>query len=134
MARKTPLILVIEDDKFLRKAYQSKLTLSGFDVEVAMDGEEGLTKLHTAKPDVILLDLVMAKKTGFDVLEAIKAEGDARLMRIPIIVLTNLSQEAEMRKAKSLGAAEFLVKSNTPINQIVEKIRYHLGKNSKPSP
>lgn len=119
-------VLVVEDDKFLRKAYLSKLTSSGFQVEVAVNGEEGIAKIKELMPDIVLLDLVMVKKTGFDVLAEVRKDPDPRLKKLPIIVLSSLAQESDIRKAMDLGATDFLVKPNTPISMVVDKIKFHL--------
>jgi DNA-binding response OmpR family regulator len=123
MAKK---VLVIEDDKFLRKAYQSKLALSGFEVRSAMNGEEGIAMLKEFVPDAVLLDLVMAKKSGFDVLAEVRRDPELNKRGTPIIVLSSLAQESDIRRAKDLGASDFMVKSNTPINAVVDKINFHL--------
>lgn len=117
-------ILVIEDDKFLRKVYESKLPKEGFVVISAVDGQDGIDKLKQDPPDLVLLDLIMPKKTGFEVLEEIKK--DKKLAKIPILVLSNLGQDEDIDKAKALGAADFLIKSNLAIKEVVEKIKEHL--------
>ena len=117
-------ILVVEDDKFLRKVYESKLPKEGFIVVSAGDGEAGLAAIKKESPDLILLDLIMPKMTGFDVLAAIKK--DPTLAKIPIIVLSNLGQEEDTIKAKALGASDFLIKSNYSIKEVVEKIKNQL--------
>ncbi len=119
-------VLVVEDDKFLRKAYMSKLAASGFKAEVAVNGEEGIAKIKELVPDIVLLDLIMVKKTGFDVLAEVRKDPDPRLKKMPIIVLSSLAQESDVRRAMDLGATEFLVKPNTPINTVIEKIKFHL--------
>lgn len=120
-------ILVVEDDKFLRRVYESKLAKEGFTVVAAQDGDEGFEALKRERPALVLLDLVMARKTGFDVLQSIKDDPDRSLSKIPVIVLSNLGQESDIARAKELGASEYLVKSNTPINAIVDKIKRWLS-------
>lgn len=114
-------ILVIEDDKFLRKVYESKLPKEGFAVISAVDGEDGLNKARTEKIDLILLDLIMPKKTGFEVLEEVKK--DKNLAKIPILVLSNLGQDEDRGRAMALGADDFLIKSNLSIKEVIEKIK-----------
>jgi CheY-like chemotaxis protein len=116
-------ILVVEDDKFLRKVYESKLPKEGFDVVLAVDGVEGLEKLKTEAPDLMLLDLIMPRKSGFEVLEELKA--DKKAARIPILVLSNLGQDEDIERTKNLGATEFLIKSNLSIKEIIEKIKQY---------
>lgn len=117
-------VLIIEDDKFLSKIYKTKLAKEGIDVEFAADGEEGLKKMKSAKPKVILLDLIMPKLDGFGVLEAKKK--DAALKKIPVLVLTNLGQDDDAQRAKKLGAKDFIVKSDSSIKDVVEKIKAYL--------
>ncbi len=119
-------ILVAEDDKFLSKAYAAKLKKESFEVILALNGEEAVQKAKTEKPDIILLDLVMPKKDGFEALADIKK--DKSLKSIPVIILSNLGQEEDIKKGNELGAAGYLVKSNIAIADVVKKIREVLGK------
>lgn len=118
-------ILIAEDDRFLRAAYQAKLTKSGFEIQTATDGEEAIEILKTFTPDLILLDLIMPKKNGFAVLEDISK--NPSLAKIPVIVSTNLGQKEDRDRALSLGAKEFIVKSDISPDQLIEKIRHYLG-------
>lgn len=113
-------ILIAEDDIFLKKILQTKLTLQGFDTILASDGEEALKQILEGKPELVLLDLMMPKKGGFEVLEEIREKYPA--IKIPIIILSNLGQESDIERGKKLGAADYLVKSNFSINAIVDKI------------
>ncbi len=119
-------VLVAEDDRFLIKAYAAKLKKEGFDVLLAVNGEEAVEKAKKEKPDVILLDLVMPKKDGFDALADIKS--DPSLKNIPVVILSNLGQEEDIKRGKDLGAAGYLVKSNIAIADVVKKIKEVLGK------
>lgn len=119
-----PTILVIEDDQFLTKAYQAKLSRVGMVVETAADGDAGMAKIQALKPDLILLDLMLPKKNGFEVLEQVQA--NAELKNIPVIVLSNLGQDTDIEKGKQLGAVDYLVKTNVKLDAVVEKIRAHL--------
>lgn len=114
-------ILVAEDDPFLVKVYQAKLVKEGFEVQLAHDGEEAEKILQTFMPQVILLDLMMPKKDGFHVLADIKSS--PVLKNIPVIVTSNLSQPEDKQKALQLGATEYLVKSDMPIQMIVDKLK-----------
>ncbi len=114
-------VLVVEDDKFLLAAYSAKLKNSGFETILAVDGEEAMTKVQAEKPDIILLDLVLPKKDGFDVLFDIKQNPDTK--SIPVIILSNLGQEEDVAKGKKLGATHYLVKSNIAIKDVVAKIK-----------
>jgi len=117
-------VLIIEDDRFLSKIYASKLSKEGIEADFALDGEEGLEKAKAGKPKLILLDLIMPKMDGFAVLEAMAA--DASLKKIPVIVLSNLGQDEDIERAKKLGAKDFLVKSDSSIQAVVEKIKTYL--------
>lgn len=115
-------ILIAEDEKALARALELKLTSAGFIISVAHDGEEALAKILAEKFDLVLLDLVMPKKDGFSVLENLKAKGNTT----PVIVSSNLSQEEDFQKAKSLGAVDYFIKSDTPLSEIVNKITTHV--------
>jgi len=127
MAEKKKIkILLAEDDKFLSKVMSNKLLRKGFDVIIAGDGVEAVSKINFDKPDLVLLDLVMPNKDGFGVLEDIKKEG--KFKKMPIIVLSNLGQDEDVKKAKSLGATDYMVKSDMPINEVILKIEKLLKK------
>src|SRR5438552_2823905 len=111
-------ILIAEDDKFLGDAYQAKFTLSGFEVKLATDGQEVLNTLQTFIPDIILLDLMMPVKDGYATLQEIKA--DPKLKNIPVIVASNLGQSEDVQRAMSLGAVDFVVKSDLSLNTLIE--------------
>ncbi len=113
-------VLVVEDDQFLAAAYKLKLTKSGFEVMVASDGGEALAILREFIPDVVILDLIMPNVDGFTCLSRMKS--DEKLKNIPVIVASNLGQKEDVEKAKNLGAAEFIIKSNVSIDDILEKI------------
>ncbi len=112
-------ILIIEDEKTLAHALEIKLTRSGFTVNTVFNGEDGI-KLVQEKPfDLILLDLIMPKIDGFVVLELLKAKH----IKTPVMVLTNLSQDTDIKRTKEFGAKGFFIKSNTPIATIVERVK-----------
>jgi DNA-binding response OmpR family regulator len=117
-------ILIAEDDQFIANAYRVKFEKEGFEVLITSDGEEAISSLESFAPDLIILDLVMPKKDGFITLSEIKA--NPKYANIPVIVTSNLSQSTDFDKVKSLGAVEYLVKSETPIGEIVNKIRTYL--------
>ena len=119
-------ILIIEDDQRINKVYRAKLMVEGIDVAVALDGEEGLRKVYSEKPDLILLDLMLPKISGFDILKKIKS--DPKVKDIPVLVLSNLAQEKEIEKGKALGAEDYLVKTNFSIQEVMEKIKKALKK------
>jgi DNA-binding response OmpR family regulator len=117
-------VLIIEDDRFISKIYASKLSKEGIEADFALDGEEGIEKAKTVHPKLILLDLIMPKMDGFAVLEAMADE--KTLKNIPVIVLSNLGQDEDIERAKKLGAKDFLVKSDSSIQAVVEKIKTYL--------
>ena len=118
---KSMKILIVEDEIVLSKVLKEKFERSGFEVEVAGDGEVAITKAKSFLPDIIVLDLVLPKKNGFVVLEEVKRDAETKL--IPIIVVSNLGEDSDIKKALSLGAKDYFVKSQHPINEIVEKVK-----------
>ena len=119
-------ILLVEDDKFLSVALGDKLTREGFTVIKAINGQEATAKIRIQRPDLILLDLIMPQKNGFEVLAELKL--DEATKKIPVIILSNLGQDADIRKAKELGAHEYLVKSDVEMKTVVEKIKTEMAK------
>ncbi len=114
-------ILVVEDEDFLVRALEDNLSQEGYDVGVARNGEEALTKIKEKKPDLILLDLLMPKKDGFAVLEELKKNPDWNL--IPVIVLSNLGTDHDIKRALQMGANDYFVKSQHPIAEVIEKVK-----------
>lgn len=114
-------VLLAEDDRFLRKAAGAMLKRNGFVVRVAVDGEEALAAARAERPDLVLLDLIMPKIQGFQVLEALKA--DPATAGVPVIVLSNLGQDADVARAMAGGAAAYFIKSNTSLALLVEQVR-----------
>ena len=119
-------ILIIEDDKFLIKVYGEKLTREGFDVSMAISGEEGVGKILEEKPDLVLLDIILPQKNGFDILSQIKLHPETK--SIPIIIITNLGQDSDIKTGLELGAVDYLVKTDFSINKLPELVRKHLAK------
>ncbi|MBI5732078.1 MAG: response regulator [Candidatus Magasanikbacteria bacterium] len=117
-------IVLVEDDSFLSDIYKTKLELEGFKVMVAGDGEKGLKLIQTKTPNLIILDILLPKMDGFAILETIKK--DENLKKIPVILLTNLGQNEEVRKVFSLGAVDYLIKAHYKPSEVVEKIKKHL--------
>ncbi len=119
-------ILIIEDDKFLVKLYGDKLRREGFEIITAISAEEGLHKISTQKPDLIILDVVLPRQSGFEVLSEIKLNLETK--DIPVIILSNLSQESDRKKGLELGAATYLVKTDFSINQLPAIVKEELVK------
>lgn len=122
-------ILVIEDEKVLLDLLQKKFSQEGYDVFGALDGEEGMVKIKEIKPDLILLDILMPKKDGFEVLEEVRQDKD--LCGIPIIVISNLGQAEEVDKAIKMGAKDYLVKAEFDPEKVIEKVMQILGDEKK---
>lgn len=118
-------ILLVEDDTTLAEVYRARLELEGFDTRNVNNGEAALSEIQTYKPDLVLLDAMMPKISGFDVLDIIRntpATANAR-----VIMLTALSQPKDKERAESLGVDEYLVKSQVVIGDVVARVRHHLG-------
>ncbi|KKP59870.1 MAG: Response regulator receiver protein [Candidatus Gottesmanbacteria bacterium GW2011_GWA1_34_13] len=122
-------ILFIEDDPLIIKIYTTRLTADGFQVFSADNGEDGLKLAETEAPDLIVLDLMMPKIDGFGVLQKIRA--NIQMKTVPILVYSNLAQEDEIARAKTMGATEFIVKANLLPTEMVDKIKFYLNQNAK---
>jgi CheY-like chemotaxis protein len=115
-------LLLVEDDDAV---YQARLEAEGFLLVRVPNGEEALAKALEFRPDLILLDAMMPKVSGFDVLDILRNTPETTNVRI--IMLTALSQEADLQRAKALGVDEYLVKSQVVIADVVERVKHHLG-------
>jgi CheY-like chemotaxis protein len=113
-------VLLAEDDRFLRRAAEASLRRHGLEVLTAADGEEALRIARAEPLDLILLDVMMPKLDGFEVLSALKQ--DDATARIPVLVLSNLGQERDVAQAKALGAVAFLVKANLSLQDLVDRV------------
>lgn len=114
-------IMIVEDDEHISKVYEIKFAKEGFVTSLARDGEEAVVKITAEKPDIILIDLMLPEKDGFGVLEDIKKVPE--LAKIPVIVLSNLGQKGDQDRALGLGANEYLVKVDYPIQEIIDKVK-----------
>ena len=114
-------ILVIEDDPLMSRMYQKVFTFEGYEVEMAADGEDALTKVRTGKPTLILLDIMMPKMNGLQVLEKLKADPDTNA--IPVVMLTNLAGQQDVEKALSMGAVKYIVKSEQEPKKVVDMVK-----------
>ena len=117
-------ILLVEDDTALASVYRSRLELEGFDVCEANNGEDALSLAVSEHPDLILLDVMMPKISGFDVLDILRNTPETTNIRV--IMLTALSQPKDKERAEQLGVDDYLVKSQVVIGDVVERVRYHL--------
>lgn len=119
-------ILLVEDDQFLVSMYATKFELENFKVVTAEDGEQGLTLAVKEKPDIILLDIMLPKKNGFEVLKGLKDNPKTR--DIPVILLTNLSQKSEIERGLAMGAQDYLIKAHFMPSEVMDKIKKVLNK------
>ena len=118
-------ILLVEDDVALAEVYRARLEIEGFDIKEVHNGEDALSAAVEYHPDLILLDAMMPKISGFDVLDILRNTPDTTNIRV--IMLTALSQPKDKERAEQLGADDYLVKSQVVISDVVERVRYHLG-------
>ena len=123
MAKK---ILLVEDEEIMIDLLQRKLAQEGYEVSVARDGEEGLKLMPEIKPDLILLDIIMPKKGGFEVME--EMQKDKELKKIPIIVISNSGQPVELDRAQKLGAKDWLIKTEFDPQEVIDKVVKQIGK------
>ena len=121
MDTKKTSVVIVEDEKMLADMYATKFTMEGFAAQKANDGQSGFDLVKRAPPDIILLDIFMPKIDGFGVLKMIK--GDETLKNIPVILLTNLGQDEDIKKGKELGATDYFVKANHTPAEVVLKVK-----------
>ena len=117
-------ILLVEDDEVLASVYRARLELEGFEVREVHNGEDALTATLEYKPDLILLDAMMPKISGFDVLDILRNTPET--MNTRVIMLTALSQDKDRQRAESLGVDDYLVKSQVVIGDVIVRVRHHL--------
>ena len=115
------VILLVDDDLTLREMYEERLKAEGFEIIQAVNGEEALAKAKESMPNVILLDIMMPKINGFDVLKQLKANEE--LKAIPVIILTALIQDVDRLQGKKLGAVDYIFKSETMPGEVIDKIK-----------
>lgn len=114
-------VLLVEDDRFLRRACATALRQQGFTMVTAVDGEEALKLVRADPPDLVLLDILMPKMTGIEVLRALKA--DEKTRGIPVVILTNSSREQDFREIETLGAAGYQVKANLSLQELGNQVK-----------
>jgi DNA-binding response OmpR family regulator len=118
-------ILIIEDEELLADLLQKKLAISGYQIFLEKDGERGLSAMRELRPDLVLLDILMPKMDGLEVLARIRKEDDLR--KIPVIVISNSGQPVEISKIKELGVKDWLVKTDFNLQEIMQKVRKQIG-------
>lgn len=119
-------VLLVEDDGFLASIYAQKLELEGFEVSLATNGEDGLRLAAKVSPDIILLDLIMPKLDGFQVLEQLKKDSETKA--IPVLILSNLGQKEDVERCIALGAAGYMIKAHTLPHETIDKVKAILAK------
>jgi CheY-like chemotaxis protein len=121
-------IVIVEDDRFLSLVLKGRLEKEGYNVIPAYDGEEGLIAIKKELPALVVLDLVMPKMTGFELLEKLSA--DPQISRIPVVVASNLGQDSDIQKAKNLGVRDYYVKVQTSVDELVQMFKTIMDKGS----
>jgi DNA-binding response OmpR family regulator len=121
----TKKVMIIEDDRFLSSLMKARLEKEGFTILQAFDGEEAMQDLKNDLPSLIILDLIMPKVTGFEVLQMISIT--PQLDKVPVVILTNLAQDSDIQKARELGAKEYFVKVKVSIDDLVGRIKTLVG-------
>lgn len=122
-------VLVVEDEEILLASLKEELSSGGYEVEGALDGIEGLEKVKASRPDLILLDLLMPKMDGMEMLQKLKADPASR--DIPVVILTNLSDYEKISEALSLGAMDYLVKANYKLEDLLDKVKMVLARKTR---
>ncbi len=123
---KQPIILIVEDETFLANLLLLRFKKEGFNVVQAFNGVEALDKLEVQHPDIVILDLILPQKNGFEVLESISQ--NPQLTDIPVIIVSNLGQDSDVERGKLLGAIDYYVKARLSIDELVGKVRGLLAK------
>jgi two-component system response regulator VicR len=119
-------ILLVEDEAFLSSLLELKLEQEGFDVEKAIDGEEAFNMLENVNPDLILLDLILPKRNGFEFLEMLR--NDPRFNKTPVIITSNLGQDTDVERGKTFGVIEYIIKNKLSIDELVNKVSTEVKK------
>ena len=121
-------LLIIEDEEVLLSLLQKKLIVEGYDVSIAENGEKGLEVMRRVMPNLVLLDIVMPKKDGFQVMEEMRK--DESLKNIPVVIISNSGQEVELERAKELGAKDWLIKTEFDPMEVIEKVKKQIGESN----
>ncbi len=120
-------ILLIEDDIFLSSLLKNRFQKEGIEIIHSKDGEEAVKVLSTTKPDLILLDIMLPKKSGFEIMEEIRSDPQLQIQDVPIVIISNLGQPEDISKGERLGAAGYLIKAKTSIDDLIEKVKSFLS-------
>ncbi len=114
-------ILMVEDDSFLRNLYRDKLEKEGFSFIEASSGVEGMNKINSERPDLVILDILLPMRGGFDILEEMNETG--LIIEVPVIILSNLRQDIDIEEGRRLGAKDYFIKSETNFSDLLERIK-----------
>lgn len=125
-------ILIVEDEAFLRDLYVDTLTPEGYQIETAVDGDEALDKIKRGGWDLILLDIILPKKSAFEVLDTLNLDSQFKQSAPPIIFLTNLDSDGDIKKALSLGGSGYLIKSQITPGDLIHEVKMYLAKANTP--
>ncbi len=121
-------VLLVEDDPFLSSLLKNRLQKEGLEISLAKDGEEALNSLKSLNLDLVLLDIILPKKSGFEVMEEIRNDPQIQSKELPIIIISNLGQPEDVTRGQDLGAIEYFIKAKTSIDELVQKIKDFLKK------
>ncbi len=131
--KKVGKLVIVEDEESLRTMYATRFKQSGYEVQEASNGADGLKLIRETKPDLVLLDILMPKVSGFDVLRELKADKDPAVSSIPVIFLTNLAEDAGFKQGQELGAAGYVMKVNRTPDETVHYVNAVIGATKKAS-
>ena len=123
MADAMKKILLVEDDPFLSSLLKTKLQKNGFEIILATDGEMALEMFKKTNVDLILLDIILPKKTGFEVLEEMRMDPQLQSKKTPVMIISNLGQEEDIERGKELGVVEYFIKAKISIDDLVQKVK-----------
>lgn len=116
-------ILLVEDDPFLSSLLKNRLQKEGFEIILVRDGDEALNSLNNSVPNLILLDIILPKKSGFEVMEEVNKNPQLKNKKTPIIIISNLGQPEDIERGRRLGAIEYFIKAKISIDELIEKIK-----------
>lgn len=119
------LLLIVEDEEAIAQMYSDRFKMAGFDVDIAHQGDEGIIKMATGHPSIVLMDILMPGLSGTEAVEQAKANPATR--DIPIVMLTNYADSADLKNAMKMGAADYIIKSESTPEKVVEKVQKILG-------
>ena len=117
-------VLMVDDDSFLRNLYRDKFEKEGFEFIEATSGIEGMNKITNENPDVVILDILLPMRSGFDILEEMNESG--MITEIPVIILSNLRQDVDIEEGRRLGAKDYFIKSETNMSDFMERVKEFL--------